>query len=84
MRSASWLDGLKPSPPNRRARRAPPPAVRRKPPARPPLSVEALDDRIVPGFLTEHNAPLVGLARSNGSLALQVLGRYPSPVEIRT
>jgi chorismate mutase/prephenate dehydratase len=38
----------------------------------------------LPGFLTEHNAPLVGLARSNGSLALQVLGRYPSPVEIRT
>lgn len=38
----------------------------------------------LPGFLTEHNAPLVGLARSNGSLALSVLGRYPSPVEIRT
>jgi chorismate mutase/prephenate dehydratase len=38
----------------------------------------------LPGFLTEHNAPLVGLGRSNGSLALQVLGRYPSPVEIRT
>lgn len=38
----------------------------------------------LPGFLAEHNAPLVGLARSNGSLALSVLGRYPSPVEIRT
>jgi chorismate mutase/prephenate dehydratase len=34
----------------------------------------------LPGFLSEHNAPLVGLARSNGSLALSVLGRYPSPI----
>ncbi|WP_119390474.1 chorismate mutase [Taklimakanibacter lacteus] len=38
----------------------------------------------LPGFLAEHQAPLVGLARSNGSLALSVVGRYPSPVEIRT
>jgi chorismate mutase / prephenate dehydratase len=38
----------------------------------------------LPGFLSEHNAPLVGLARSNGSLALSVLGRYPSPIELRT
>ncbi|MGE0241698.1 MAG: chorismate mutase [Parvibaculaceae bacterium] len=38
----------------------------------------------LPGFLSEHNAPLVGLARSNGSLALSVLGRYPSPIEIGT
>jgi chorismate mutase / prephenate dehydratase len=36
----------------------------------------------LPGFLSEHNAPLVGLARSNGSLALSVLGRYPSPIEL--
>ena len=57
MRSASWLDGLRPSPPNRRARRAPRPAVRRKPPARPPLSVETLDDRIVPGFLAPADYP---------------------------
>lgn len=38
----------------------------------------------LPGFLSEHNAPLVGLTRSNGSLALTVLGRYPSPIEIGT
>jgi hypothetical protein len=38
----------------------------------------------LPGFLSEHNAPLVGLARSNGSLALSILGRYPSPIELRT
>jgi isochorismate pyruvate lyase len=38
----------------------------------------------LPGFLSEHNAPLIGLARSNGSLALSVLGRYPSPIEIGT
>jgi chorismate mutase/prephenate dehydratase len=38
----------------------------------------------LPGFLAEHQAPLVGLSRSNGSLALSVVGRYPSPVEIRT
>jgi chorismate mutase len=37
----------------------------------------------LPGFLSEHNVPLVGLARSNGSLALSVLGRYPSPIELR-
>jgi chorismate mutase len=36
----------------------------------------------LPGFLSDHNAPLVGLARSNGSLALSVLGRYPSPIEL--
>ncbi|MGE0006378.1 MAG: chorismate mutase [Parvibaculaceae bacterium] len=38
----------------------------------------------LPGFLSEHSMPLVGLARSNGSLALSVLGRYPSPIEIGT
>jgi chorismate mutase/prephenate dehydratase len=38
----------------------------------------------LPGFLSDHNAPLIGLARSNGSLALSVLGRYPSPIELRT
>jgi hypothetical protein len=36
----------------------------------------------LPGFLSEHNTPLIGLARSNGSLALSVLGRYPSPIEL--
>ncbi|MGE3872616.1 MAG: chorismate mutase [Parvibaculaceae bacterium] len=38
----------------------------------------------LPGFHSEHNAPLIGLTRSNGSLALSVLGRYPSPIELRT
>jgi chorismate mutase/prephenate dehydratase len=38
----------------------------------------------LPGFLSDHSAPLIGLARSNGSLALSVLGRYPSPIEIGT
>src|SRR5256885_1014702 len=56
MRSASWLDGLKPASPSRRARRAPPPAPRPKPPAR-RLSVEALDDRILPGFLVPAGSP---------------------------
>lgn len=38
----------------------------------------------LPGFLSDHAAPLLGLSRSNGSLALSVLGRYPSPIEIGT
>jgi chorismate mutase len=37
----------------------------------------------LPGFLSEHNMPLVGLKRSNAPLALNLLGRYPSPLEVR-
>jgi len=44
----------------------------------------ALQLTSLPGFLSEHSAPLVGLTRSNGSLALSVLGRYPSPIEVRS
>ncbi len=36
----------------------------------------------LPGFLSEHNAPLIGLQRSNDALALTLVGRYPSPIEI--
>ena len=36
----------------------------------------------IPGFLSEHSAPLIGLARSNDALALTIAGRYPSPIEI--
>jgi chorismate mutase / prephenate dehydratase len=36
----------------------------------------------LPGFLSEHNAPLIGLQRSNDALALTIVGRYPSPIEI--
>jgi chorismate mutase / prephenate dehydratase len=34
------------------------------------------------GFHAEHEAPLVGLARSNISLGLKLAGRYPSALEI--
>ena len=44
----------------------------------------ALQLSSLPGFLSEGGAPLVGLTRSNGSLALSVLGRYPSPIEVRS
>ena len=44
----------------------------------------ALQLTSLPGFLSEHSAPLVGLTHSNGSLALSVLGRYPSPIEVRS
>lgn len=37
----------------------------------------------LPGFLNEHNPPLVGLKRSNERLAIMVIGRYPSPLEVR-
>ncbi len=37
----------------------------------------------LPGFLSEAEHPLVGLKRGNDSLALTVLGRYPSPLEVR-
>lgn len=38
----------------------------------------------IPGFHSEHNMPLIGLKRSNMPLALTVLGRYPSPIEIKS
>jgi chorismate mutase / prephenate dehydratase len=34
----------------------------------------------LPGFLSEHESPLVSLARSNALLNLKVAGRYPSPM----
>jgi chorismate mutase / prephenate dehydratase len=36
----------------------------------------------LPGFLTEHEGPLVGLTRSNASLGLKIAGRYASPIEV--
>lgn len=42
-----------------------------------PLRVSALA-----GFFSEHEGPLVGLARSNISLGLRVAGRYPSAIEV--
>jgi chorismate mutase / prephenate dehydratase len=38
----------------------------------------------LPGFLSEHSMPLSGLIRSNSKLALTVIGRYPSPIEVRS
>jgi chorismate mutase len=38
----------------------------------------------LPGFLSEHSMPLIGLVRSNSRLALSVIGRYPSPIEVRS
>jgi chorismate mutase len=38
----------------------------------------------LPGFLSEHNQPLIGLKRSNAPLALTLLGRYPSPLEVKS
>lgn len=38
----------------------------------------------LPGFLSETSQPLIGLMRSNVPLALMVLGRYPSPIEVRS
>jgi len=38
----------------------------------------------LPGFLSEHEAPLVGLVRSNAALGVKVAGRYPSPIRIDT
>jgi chorismate mutase / prephenate dehydratase len=34
----------------------------------------------LPGFLSEHESPLISLAKSNAALNLKVAGRYPSPV----
>jgi chorismate mutase / prephenate dehydratase len=38
----------------------------------------------LPGNLSEQESPLVGLMRSNASLGLKVVGRYPSPFEVQT
>jgi hypothetical protein len=38
----------------------------------------------LPGFLSDHESPLVGLNRSNALLGLKVAGRYPSPFEIKS
>ncbi len=38
----------------------------------------------LPGFLSDHESPLVGLNRSNPQLGLKIAGRYPSPFEIKT
>jgi chorismate mutase / prephenate dehydratase len=38
----------------------------------------------LPGFLSEHNMPLINLQRSNSRLALTVVGRYPSPIEVKS
>ena len=37
----------------------------------------------LPGFLAEHEGPLVGLLRSNPGLGLKIAGRYPSPIEAK-
>jgi chorismate mutase len=37
----------------------------------------------LPGFLSDHTMPLAALVRSNSKLALTVIGRYPSPIEVR-
>ncbi len=36
----------------------------------------------LPGYLLEHEGPLVGLSRSNPSLGLKVAGRYASALEV--
>jgi chorismate mutase / prephenate dehydratase len=36
----------------------------------------------LPGFLTEHEGPLVGLTRSNASLGLKIAGRFASAIEV--
>jgi chorismate mutase len=38
----------------------------------------------LPGFLSEHESPLIGLMRSNATLGLKVAGRYPSPIEVES
>jgi hypothetical protein len=37
----------------------------------------------LPGFLSEHSMPLLGLVRSNSRLTLAVVGHYPSPIEMK-
>ena len=36
----------------------------------------------LPGYLTEHEGPLVGLMRSNASLKLKIAGRYSSAIQV--
>lgn len=36
----------------------------------------------LPGFLAEHEGPLVGLPRSNATLALRIAGQFPSQIEV--
>ena len=36
----------------------------------------------LPGFLTEHEGPLVGLVRSNASLKLKIAGHYSSAISV--
>ena len=38
----------------------------------------------LPGVLSEHESPLVGLIRSNALLGLKIAGSYPSPFEIKS
>ena len=38
----------------------------------------------LPGFLTEHEGPLVGLVRSNASLKLKIAGHYSSAISVET
>jgi hypothetical protein len=40
----------------------------------------ALQLSALPGFLSEKEAPLLGIIRSNGALGLKVAGRYPAQV----
>jgi chorismate mutase / prephenate dehydratase len=37
----------------------------------------------LPGFLSDHESPLAGLARTNPQIGLKIAGRYPSPFEIK-
>ncbi|MFN0192997.1 MAG: chorismate mutase [Aestuariivirga sp.] len=38
----------------------------------------------LPGFLSEHESPLVGLGRSNATLGIKVVGNFPSPMGLRS
>lgn len=42
--------------------------------------VGALRLSCLPGFLSEHESPIVGLMRSNPQLKLRIAGRYPAPL----
>jgi chorismate mutase / prephenate dehydratase len=35
----------------------------------------------LPGFLSEHESPLVGVMRGNAQLGLKIAGHYPSPIQ---
>jgi len=36
----------------------------------------------LPGFLSEHESPLISLVRSNAGLGLRIAGRYPRPIRV--